>query len=621
MKKIRVNRSYARGAAMAVVCAWSAAASAQTRATPGAALNRFEPSETGSDWFANESLDLRGTFRPAIGVVGDFAYKPYVLNNADGTQNTAILASQFYLHLGASLNLFDRLRLGVSLPIAVEQDGQGKTVGTQTYVAPTEGGVGDLRFAVDLRLFGTYGDPFTLAFGARVWVPTGNAAQYLGDGQVRIGPRLSAAGDVGAFAYAAGLAAIYRENSTPFDGHPTGTEVDFNAAAGVRLADKALLLGPEVQGSTVVSQGSAVFGNHTTPLALLIGGHYNAGDVRFGLGAGPGLSNAAGTAQFRALGSFEWMPAIPPPPPSDRDHDGIADGADACPDVPGVPTNDPTTNGCPPDRDHDGILDSDDACPDVAGIRTDDPKTNGCPSDRDHDGILDTVDACPDVPGVATNDPTTNGCPPDRDHDGILDSDDACPDVPGIKTDDPKTNGCPSDRDKDGIPDAEDACPDFAGPKNADPKKNGCPLVRVEAGHVKILEQIRFKTNSAVIVDSQSIIDAVRTTIKEHPEIKHLRVQGFTDNVGSEAFNLNLSTRRAESVKNALIKAGLNPHELSSEGFGLEHPIESNETAEGRAANRRVEFLIEDLATTPPAPITAKPGTKAPKSAPAGSKP
>src|ERR1019366_1371845 len=61
----------------------------------------------------------------------------------------------------------------------------------------------------------------------------------------------------------------------------------------------------------------------------------------------------------------------------------------------------------------DGVADAVDACPDVAGVRTDDPKTNGCPPDpdRDKDGILNETDACPDVPGPKSNDPRTTGCP------------------------------------------------------------------------------------------------------------------------------------------------------------------------------------------------------------------
>ncbi len=590
----------------AAVFVWGTLAGAQTRVTPGTSLNRFEPSETGSDWFVSESLDLRGT-RPALGVVGDFAYKSYVLKNPDGSENTVVVGNQFYLHLGASLVLVDRLRLGASLPIAVLQDGNDKIVGNQLYVAPTDGGVGDLRFALDLRLVGEYGDPFTASLGGRLWLPTGNELQYLGDGQVRVGPRLAIAGDAGSFAYAVGVGVVYRANDAPFNGHPTGTQADFNVAMGARFADKALLIGPELAGSTIVTDSGAFFGDHTTPLALLLGGHYNAGDVRIGLGAGPGLSNAAGTAAFRALASLEWFPAPAKAttPPSDRDGDAVIDSEDACIDMPGVRTNDPKTNGCPlvvADRDGDGIVDGDDACPDTPGVKTEDPKTNGCPSDRDQDGIADAKDACPDVAGPKTDDPATNGCPPDRDKDGVADAVDACPDVAGVKTEDPKTNGCPPDRDHDGIVDRDDACPDAPGPHNADPKKNGCPLVSIKAGQVTILEQIKFKTNSAVIIESQTILDAVAKTLNEHSEIKHLRVQGHTDNTGSLAYNKNLSRQRAAAVVTALVKTGVNKNRLSSAGFGPTVPLADNSTDEGRAANRRVEFHIEDSATTKPAP-------------------
>ena len=167
----------------------------------------------------------------------------------------------------------------------------------------------------------------------------------------------------------------------------------------------------------------------------------------------------------------------------------------------------------------------------------------------------------------------------------------------GVKTDDPKTNGCPADRDKDGIIDTEDACPDAAGPKSSDPKRNGCPLVFIDKGQVRITEQIRFKTNSAEIVGSQNIIDEVAKTLKDHPEIQHLRVQGHTDNVGKAVYNKELSRKRAASVVAALVRAGIPKTLLSSEGFGLEKPIEDNGTEEGRAANRRVEFHIEEAAS------------------------
>jgi OOP family OmpA-OmpF porin len=65
----------------------------------------------------------------------------------------------------------------------------------------------------------------------------------------------------------------------------------------------------------------------------------------------------------------------------------------------------------PPDRDGDGIIDRDDACPDVPGVRSDDPAENGCPPDTDGDGIRDDVDACPKEKGKPDPDPQKNGCP------------------------------------------------------------------------------------------------------------------------------------------------------------------------------------------------------------------
>jgi outer membrane protein OmpA-like peptidoglycan-associated protein len=244
------------------------------------------------------------------------------------------------------------------------------------------------------------------------------------------------------------------------------------------------------------------------------------------------------------------------------------------------------------------VVDAHDACPDTPGVATSDPKTNGCPPDRDGDGVVDAHDACPDTPGVATSDPRTNGCPPDRDGDGILNAEDACPDTPGVKTSDPLTNGCPPDpdRDKDGIANEQDACPDEAGKPNLDPKKNGCPLAFVAQDQIKIIQQVKFVTNSSAILpgkDSQDVLDAVLKVLTEHSEIKHLRVEGHTDNVGTAAHNKRLSQARATSVMRWLVQHGIAQDRLTAAGSGMERPIADNGTSDGRRENRRVEFHIE----------------------------
>jgi outer membrane protein OmpA-like peptidoglycan-associated protein len=249
-----------------------------------------------------------------------------------------------------------------------------------------------------------------------------------------------------------------------------------------------------------------------------------------------------------------------------------------------------------------------------------DPALNGCPPpqtqaipDRDHDGIPDSVDACPDVPGVASKDPKLNGCPPpDRDHDGIPDAVDACPDVPGVISDDPKKNGCPKDTDSDGVPDAEDNCPTVPGPAS----NHGCPLaqpqlVALRANKLEILQKVFFKTNMAVIEKrSFELLNQVAEVLQSHPDIKLVQVEGHTDTVGTPEKNMRLSQKRADAVRAYLVKRGVDGDRLVAKGFGQEKPVETNETEEGRSANRRVEFNIVQSQQGPDAAEPAAPKTE-----------
>ncbi len=576
-------------------------AAAQSK-SPGFAINRFEPSVPGSDWFSLESLDFRGSPRLGVSLWGDYAHKPLVLFDENDKETSAIIKGQMFLHVGIGVNLADRFRLGANIPLAVLQTGSGVTNGGRMFAAPSGFSAGDLRLSADARLVGDYGDGAILALGASVFVPTGKKEQYTGDGSVRAAPHLLLAGDIGALVYAVRAGFQYRNgvDKMVFQGAGVGSEVFGGAALGIRVAE-GVLIGPELYASTVISAGNA-FKARTSPMELLFGGHFTvADDWRLGAGIAPGLTQGLGEPALRVVGQIMYFPAVPPP---DTDGDRIVDAEDACPTVPGIRTGNPRTHGCPPppsDRDKDGVLDRDDACPDEPGVRTDNPKTNGCPPaapDRDKDGVLDRDDACPDEPGVKTDDPKTNGCPPppDRDKDGILDRDDACADIPGMKTDDPKTNGC-ADKDGDTILDPVDACPDQPGPKDPDPTKNGCPIARVEKGQIRILEQVKFKFNSHIILpESDYILEAVKKILEEHPEIQKLRVEGHTDNRGAAAYNKKLSDRRAGSVANWLVQHGTERGRIESHGYGSERPIANNKTEEGRAQNRRVEFHIVEPA-------------------------
>ena len=579
----------------------------------GFAVNRFEPAERGSEWFTLDSLDLRSKriaretklpVFPAVGVTFDYNHNALVAYNTDDTVRAAIVRNQFVLNAGASLAFADRFRVGVNMPFQLFADGKQGAVQGRVYGGPSnDQALGDLRLSADVRLLGTYGEAFTAALGVQVSLPTGDVSSYMSDGGARVMPRAQVAGDIGAFTYAARLAFQYRALGDTFGGSPIGSEFNYALSAGVHPFTRDVLIGPELFGSTVISDGAA-FAKRSTPVEGIFGAHFRAKCFWIGAGVGAGLTRGFGAPSVRTLLSIEWAPPwdkpIPDATPTDSDGDGVLDRDDACVNVPGIKTHDPKTNGCPAppsDRDADGIVDAEDACPDKAGVRSDDPKKNGCPPDKDGDGIADAEDACPEIAGVKSDDPKKNGCPPDKDGDGVYDVDDACVDVPGVKSSNPKFNGCPEDMDGDGIKNDVDACPDQKGEPDPNPAKNGCPRAVISNGQIKVLDQVRFKTSSADILpgkDSEDVLQAVLKILKEHPELKKVRIEGHTDNRGAAEYNKALSKNRAASVAKWLVAHGIEALRLSSAGFGQDTPLTTNETEDGRQQNRRVEFHVEE---------------------------
>jgi outer membrane protein OmpA-like peptidoglycan-associated protein len=180
--------------------------------------------------------------------------------------------------------------------------------------------------------------------------------------------------------------------------------------------------------------------------------------------------------------------------------------------------------------------------------------------------------------------------PDDRDGDGVRDADDACPDVPGR----PELDGCP-DRDGDEVPDREDRCPDRPGPASADgcPPAEGEPLVEITTDRLSLKDAIQFDTAKDTIKPgSFRVLDEIARILQEHSEVRRVRVEGHTDDVGSATYNKDLSQRRAASVVRYLAGRGVARERLVPEGFGEERPVASNKTALGRAKNRRVEFTL-----------------------------
>jgi len=183
----------------------------------------------------------------------------------------------------------------------------------------------------------------------------------------------------------------------------------------------------------------------------------------------------------------------------------------------------------------------------------------------------------------------------DNDEDGVLDKDDDCPteveDADGFEDED----GCPEeDNDEDGIPDDKDECPDLPEEQGGD--GDGCPektYVKIEGGQMEIFGKVRFKTGSSEIdKKSDPLLDQIAAAMKANPQVKRVRVEGHTDDVGGSDLNQRLSEERASSVKSALVDRGVDSGRLESKGYGESRPTAPNQTAAGRAKNRRVEFII-----------------------------
>jgi len=258
----------------------------------------------------------------------------------------------------------------------------------------------------------------------------------------------------------------------------------------------------------------------------------------------------------------------------DTDADGIPDKDDECPEQAGPEE----FNGCP-DTDGDGIPDPKDACPDAPGPL----EYDGCP-DTDGDGVLDFLDECPEIPGPVEN----NGCPwPDTDGDGVLDKDDKCLNIAGPV----ENEGCPyTDTDNDSIPDKDDKCPETPGPVS----NQGCPEIEEEVQEIlkTAFDNLEFETGrSKIKAESIESLNELAEVLVKKPEWG-LQIAGHTDNVGRAQSNLILSKQRAESVRDFMIERGVSAEKLSTLYFGQTMPIESNDTPEGRQANRRVEMTI-----------------------------
>ncbi|MCE9666323.1 OmpA family protein [Myxococcus stipitatus] len=539
-----------------------------------------------------------GSLRGAL--LFDFNWRILSLQLGDEKQGN-LLPYRLDAHLLFSYQVLERLELGVDLPVTLIQ-GDNFQLLRDALDAPDFPGaagvsrttLGDVRLVPRLHLLDREQFPVGLSLIGEVRFPTGSADSFTGERGLLFAPR---------------LAVEHRFGSLPIPLRVLGN-------VGLRLREKAQYLNLLVDDEVTLGAGAIAelpnMGRFTdveataemhlatplvrpfnfdqsdslkTPWEVLVGARakiWGNWGLELNVGRGIGLSSGYGREALRVMFGVRYDERF-----VDSDGDGVPDVRDRCPNEAEDKDGFEDSDGCPdPDNDDDGVVDGEDSCPNVAGPK----ERKGCPEvDTDGDGITDEFDKCPEKAGP-------------KEYDG-------CPDSDG-----------------DEVPDNEDDCPDQFGP----PENNGCPFdnppyVFVESDRIRIKGNVLFETGSAVIQKrSYPLLDEVATVLRKNPTLGPVLIEGHTDNRGSRQLNMGLSDRRARSVLEYLVSKGIDRKRLSSEGFGFDRPIATNDTALGRAKNRRVDFKLvrsevetEKKETVVPAGQTPPAGKEAPAEKPA----
>jgi outer membrane protein OmpA-like peptidoglycan-associated protein len=464
-------------------------------------------------------------------------------------QSKMVLLSELtQAELSVGLSLFDALQLGVVVPAvrSTVVDNLEQPSGFRD-----EHGLGDLRLSVDYPLL--RGDT-ALALGMVVSLPTGAGDTLAAARSWTLQPALVLSQRLKPLVLSLALGYHMRERVIRAD---LEYDDELQGALGVALSViDPLELRAELRarvgvgGFTVLPNQNpveldAALGLRATPRWLFL------------LGAGSGIwpgRDGYGAPQLRLFGSVRWEIEPVPCEHGAEDFDAYRDG-DFCGD---------------PDNDADGRLDAADTCPNDAEDRDGFEDDDGCPDlDNDADGLLDRMDQCAQASEDRDGFEDGDGCPePDNDADGLADAADGCALDP---------------EDRDDFED-EDGCPE-PGPKEVS--------VSVEEQRILVSERIYFDDARDTIREvSMPVLDEVAAAIRKLRSSSKVVVEGHTDDAGSSAYNLDLSHRRARAVVEYLRARGVAAERLDYVGYGATRPLGPNDSPEGRALNRRVEFTL-----------------------------
>ncbi len=237
------------------------------------------------------------------------------------------------------------------------------------------------------------------------------------------------------------------------------------------------------------------------------------------------------------------------------------------------------------DADADGIPDIADRCPNTSKGTTVDQF--GCEIfDIDADGVVDSLDHCPGSANEDQGRVDIFGCPLDQDSDGVPDIRDSCPNgmIGGIVD----QFGCAIDSDEDGIPDGLDLCPETLPGIEVDDR--GCVNLDI-FNRPMILHPDYLPGSFELDPRTKERLKRLSGLLVMAPSIR-VDVYSYTDDIGQDEANRQLSDRRARRAHDYLVSLGIATARIRTFGRGESNFVASNETAEGRAQNRRLELIF-----------------------------
>jgi len=491
---------------------------------------RFTPHATSGGFLQTETTQTRYPIDPwSFGVWLNYAHQPLIAVDANDEIVEKIVSAQLGLDVTGAYAFTNWLELGLHVPLSYLSGADLST-----------GALGDVRLLPKFSFLRDDRDGIGIGLLTELRLPThtnawsGGARNIAGALSFLLDHRFGLSG----LRLGLDLGVLLRE-ATHYRNVTAGSELRAGIALGYRFAGGKSPV--ELVFDIRSALGLAEIDPEEVSLEALGGALIDVQrDWKLHAAAGLGLLQGFGVPTFRVLLGLRWEPS-----PNDPDRDGL--------------------------------------------------KTSDKLADKQREQLDPNVTTTPESPGALENVDAVD----DRERaQAIREGYDACPGLPedydGVEDDD----GCPEgDADGDGVLDYLDRCPSEDETINGFEDDDGCPdegpaQIVIEGGHIHILETIRFRPNSSEIeASSHPIMDQIALALRKHHELSHVEIAGHTDNTGPREFNLQLSRARARSVRQYLLSRGIPPARRTATGYGPDKPVGDNNTDEGRAKNRRVEFV------------------------------